>query len=495
MSHELRTPMNAILGYSEMLVEEAEDLNVKQLIPDLHKIRGAGKHLLSLINDILDLSKIEAGKMTLFVEEIDVASIVDDVATTIQPLIEKNSNKLEIDLAADCGRILADVTKIRQTLLNLLGNASKFTERGRITLSVRRIKAQLSSEDAQSAPQTLAERVQFSITDTGIGMTAEQQGKLFKPFSQTDASTTRKYGGTGLGLAISRRFCQLMGGDISVKSEFGHGSTFTVDLPVSMAETTSELALPARERPSNSFILLVDDNHDTAEMLKGGLSGAGYSVTIANNGKAGLDIARNKQPSAIALHVTMPQTDGWSVLTTLKSDPKTTNIPVIIVAMLPDGRRGFALGASEFLTKPVDPGRFREIISAYCQTPTGYTLVVENEILTRQLLCRILEEEGIRVRAAENASVALEQIEAETPALILLDLMVPGLDAFEFMRISRQDVRFAKIPIVVVTAKDFTERERNWLARSVQCVLSKSALPRERLVAEITTFLGKHAGQ
>jgi signal transduction histidine kinase len=247
MSHELRTPMNAILGYSEMLIEEAEDLNVKELTPDLDKIRRAGKHLLALINDILDLSKIEAGKMTLFVEEVDVAGLVGEVTTTIQPLIEKNSNKLEIDVAPGCGRIRADLAKVRQTLLNLLGNATKFTERGRIKLSVRRIKNKFPSDDANDS----TERIQFSIKDTGIGMTPEQQGKLFQPFSQTDASTTRKYGGTGLGLAISRRFCQLMGGDISATSSAGQGSTFTVDLPVSVAVTSSDGALPLRQEPPN----------------------------------------------------------------------------------------------------------------------------------------------------------------------------------------------------------------------------------------------------
>jgi signal transduction histidine kinase len=239
--------MNAILGYSEMLIEEAEDLNVKELTPDLDKIRRAGKHLLALINDILDLSKIEAGKMTLFVEEVDVAGLVGEVTTTIQPLIEKNSNKLEIDVAPGCGRIRADLAKVRQTLLNLLGNATKFTERGRIKLSVRRIKNKFPSDDANDS----TERIQFSIKDTGIGMTPEQQGKLFQPFSQTDASTTRKYGGTGLGLAISRRFCQLMGGDISATSSAGQGSTFTVDLPVSVAVTSSDGALPLRQEPPN----------------------------------------------------------------------------------------------------------------------------------------------------------------------------------------------------------------------------------------------------
>jgi signal transduction histidine kinase len=218
MSHELRTPMNAILGYSEMLIEEAEDLKARELATDLKKIRAAGKHLLSLINDVLDLSKIEAGKMTLFVEEFDVESMVREVATTIEPLVAKNLNQLKIDLAPDCGKIRADLVKVRQTLLNLLSNASKFTHKGTITLGVRRLRGTLpESSETQPDSKVPGDRIQFSVRDTGIGMTPEQQSRLFQAFSQTDASTTRKYGGTGLGLAISKRFCQSMGGDISVE--------------------------------------------------------------------------------------------------------------------------------------------------------------------------------------------------------------------------------------------------------------------------------------
>jgi len=342
----------------EALIEEAEDLNIKELTPDLNKIRAAGKHLLSLIDDVLDLSKIEAGKMTLFVEEINVESMIQDVATTIQPLIDKNANKLEIDISADCGTIRADLTKIRQTLLNLLSNASKFTEKGKITLAVRRVRGEaVLSSEAPTDSRTPSERIQFSVRDTGIGMTHEQQGKLFKAFSQTDASTTRKYGGIGLGLVISQRFCQLMGGDIAVRSEYGKGTTFTVDLPVEIAEISRQPSPPASEKSSGKLklVLVIDDDHDAAEILKGSLSKAGYGVAVANDGAAGLEIARKQKPAAITLDVMMPGMDGWSVLTALKSDPTTMAIPVIMVTMLQDRHLGFTLGASEFLTKPVDP--------------------------------------------------------------------------------------------------------------------------------------------
>ena len=491
MSHELRTPMNAILGYSEMLIDEAEDLKVKELTPDLNKIRHAGKHLLSLINDILDLSKIEAGKMTLFVEEIDVASLVREVATTMQPLIEKNSNKLELDVAPNCGRIRADLPKIRQTLLNLLGNATKFTEGGQITFSVRRIKTKLSSVDADSTARNATDRIQFSTKDTGIGMTPEQQAELFQPFSQTDASTTRKYGGTGLGLAISRRFCELMGGDISVTSAAGQGSTFTVDLPVSVAPTPSERSVPGGKESSNKLVLVITDSQDDAETLKAGVSDAGFTVVMATNWKAGLDVARTQKPTVVALNV--GGTNGWSVLATLKSDPETANLPVIIVTMLPDGSHGFALGASEFLVKPIDAIRLREVVTTYCAASSGYTLVLENDLQSQQLVCRSLEKEGLTVRSAKNPLVALEQMEGEFPALILLDLMMPGLEAFEFMRILRQDVRFAKIPVVITMPRDFSDQELKRLARNLDDILMRSVLSREGLVAEITALLDKYA--
>jgi signal transduction histidine kinase/CheY-like chemotaxis protein len=355
MSHELRTPMNAILGYSEMLIEEAEDLNVRQLAPDLNKIRASGKHLLSLINDILDLSKIEAGKMTLFVEEIDIKRLVRDVAATIQPLVSKNSNRLEIDLGADCGAIRADLTKIRQTLLNLLSNASKFTENGRITLTVRRVHGdRVPSSEAAMDSRNPGDRIQFSIQDTGIGMTPGQQRELFKAFSQTDASTTRKYGGTGLGLVISRSFCQLMGGDISVKSALGRGSTFMVDLPVKVAEAASEPAVPVSEEPSSGLILVIDDDHDAAEILERGLSKTGFRVAIANDCKAGLEMARKQAPAVILLDLMMPVIDGFELIRILRHDPQLASIPVVVIAakdLTDEDRHRLASSVEEVVAK------------------------------------------------------------------------------------------------------------------------------------------------
>lgn len=484
MSHELRTPMNAIIGYSEMLIEEAEDLDLKEMIPDLQKIRSAGKHLLALINDILDLSKIEAGKMTLFLEDFPIEPMIRDVVSTIMPLVEKNENRIIVECPPEIGSMKADLTKVRQTLFNLLSNASKFTEKGEITLTVQKVDHPTGS------------RLKFSVKDTGIGMNEEQLGKLFQSFSQADASTTRKYGGTGLGLVISRKFCQMMGGDITVQSQSGAGTTFTVDLPEEVIETTPETpreqgAVKTSGASKLKLVLVIDDDHDSADILKRNLMKSGYEVVVAHSGTAGLEIARKMKPAAITLDVMMPGMDGWSVLTSLKADPATANIPVIMVTMLQDRQLGFTLGASEFLTKPVHPEKLRGLLSKYCGEPASLALVIEDDPGNRQLLTRLLEKEHIRVVEAENGSVAMERLATEKPAIILLDLMMPVMDGFEFLALLRQNPKYADIPVIVVTAKDLTQNDRELLTGSVTQIIEKGAVNRDKLLRDITQMLAK----
>jgi signal transduction histidine kinase/DNA-binding response OmpR family regulator len=481
MSHELRTPMNAIIGYSEMLIEEAEDLDLKELTPDLNKIRAAGKHLLSLINDVLDLSKIEAGKMSLFVEEFSVADMVQDVVATIQPLMEKNANTLEVEYPVDCGTMRGDLTKIRQTLFNLLSNASKFTERGQVHLVIERLQ------------KPAGERIIFSVTDTGIGMSKEQLSRLFQAFTQADASTTRKYGGTGLGLVISRKFCQMMGGDIAVTSEPGKGTKFVVDLPTVVVEPNTEPTAPRPASPSvaQKLILVIDDDQDSAEILKRNLIKSGYEVIVANSGAEGLALARQRKPSAITLDVMMPGMDGWSVLTALKSDPAVSAIPVIMVTMLQDRQFGFALGAAEFLTKPVNHDKLREVLAKYCGRPAAYALVVEDDPGNRQLICRMLEKENVRYVEAANGSEALERAAEETPGIVLLDLMMPVMDGFEFLSLLRLQPTLAHVPVVVITAKDLTAEDRERLNGSVSQIIQKGAVDRDRLLNDIHAMLEK----
>ena len=478
MSHELRTPMNAIIGYSEMLIEEAEDLKVEGFAPDLNKIRSAGKHLLSLINDILDLSKIEAGKMTLFIEEFEVAAMIRDVVSTIQPLVEKNGNTLAVSVSPECGRMRADMTKVRQTLFNLLSNAAKFTDKGTIRL------------DASRAADT--GRVIFEVADTGIGMTDAQLGRLFQAFTQADDSTTKKYGGTGLGLVISRKFCQLMGGDITARSAHGKGTTFRVDLPASVSEPVPS-AEPSKTTAAKSrrLVLVIDDDRDSAEILRRGLAKNGYDVLEAFSGKEGLEIARKVVPAAITLDVMMPGMDGWSVLSELKADPALSHIPVVMVTMLQDRQLGFSLGASEFLTKPVDQAELTAVLTRFCGPQKSRVLVVEDDPGNRELLVRMLEKEGYQVSVAENGSVALESVIADTPSLILLDLMMPVMDGFAFLEALRLRPEYLNIPVVVVTAKDLTLQERDLLHGCVQQVIQKGAVDREKLLSEITAMIAR----
>jgi signal transduction histidine kinase len=316
MSHELRTPLNAIIGYSEMLIEEAEDLDQTELVPDLQKIQVAGKHLLGLINDILDLSKIEAGKMDLVREVVSIASVIDEVTTTAESLVRKNGNEFIVEAEADPGYVLADPLKLRQVLLNLLSNAAKFTHDGRITLRVSR-------ESNEGQP-----RVIFDVSDTGIGMTAEQQAKLFQPFQQADAQTSVKYGGTGLGLALSRRFCRMMGGDIAMTSQPDVGTTFSVHIPSVALEAAAEVEGAAEGQP---FALVVDDDPATREMLMRWLARDGWTVGVAENGRIALDIINRRPPSLIILDLVMPEMNGYVLLNHLAGDAALAGIPVVVL--------------------------------------------------------------------------------------------------------------------------------------------------------------------
>jgi signal transduction histidine kinase/CheY-like chemotaxis protein len=483
MSHELRTPMNAIIGYSEMLMEEAADLGQDSFTPDLKKIHTAGKHLLGLINDVLDLSKIEAGKMTLYLEDFAVPTMVAEVATTIQPLVEKNGNRLVVQCPAELGVMRADVTKVRQTLFNLLSNAAKFTHDGAITLTVVPVQG-------AGAPS-----LAFHVADTGIGMTPEQLAKLFQAFVQADASTTRKYGGTGLGLAISRRFCIMMGGDISVSSELGKGTVFTATLPLQVREepaaapeapVPAPAAVPAAGDGEGPLILVVDDDPAVVDLLSRNLAKEGYRVRSTSNGRDAVELARALQPRLITLDVMMPSMDGWSVLAALKADLATMRIPVVMVSMVDDKQMGFSLGAADYLTKPVDRERLSAVLAQHApQAEHKVALVVDDLPANRDLLRRALEGLGWTVGEAEDGRAGLAAIEKRRPELILLDLMMPVMDGFEFLRELRSRPEGRAIPVVVVTAKELTSEERDLLRACVENVVQKGRISDDDLLAEI----------
>ena len=501
MSHELRTPLNAILGYSEMLQEEAEDLDAKGFIPDLQKIHGAGKHLLGLINDILDLSKIEAGKMTLYLESFDLRTLVAEVAATVQPLVARNGNRLVVECPPEVGSMRADLTKVRQVLFNLLSNASKFTDRGTIHLSVTREQgthdpgsaAPLANRQSLTTPP--ASRISFRVSDTGIGMTAEQLGRLFEVFTQADASTTRKFGGTGLGLAISRKFCRLMGGELRATSEHGQGSTFTATLPAEVASPAAPAA-PATgslvvAASAAATVLVIDDDPTTRELMRRTLVSAGFHVEMAADGRTGLALAARLRPAVITLDVMMPEMDGWAVLSALKADPALAGIPVILATLVEDPNLAFTLGAADYFTKPIDWLRFSAVLSRYrAGTPTPTALVVEDDPATRELMRRNLERDGWIVREAADGQQGLEALRSGVPALILLDLMMPRMDGFDFVRELRLRPEWRAVPVVVVTAKELTPEDRHRLEGQVSRVIQKGSLSRADLLAEVRAATG-----
>jgi len=488
MSHELRTPMNAILGYSEMLMEEAEDLEQEDFIPDLKKINQAGYHLLSLINDVLDLSKIESGKMEAFADVFDVGALIDQVAGTAQPLMAKNNNQFNIERSDQLGSAFQDVTKIRQSLLNMLSNAAKFTQKGTITLRAEREK--VDGVDWLS----------FAVSDTGIGIPADKLDHVFEEFSQADSSTTRDYGGTGLGLTISRRFCQMLGGDMIVTSQPGEGSTFSIRLPAELpgAEVPQEEPPQANTdvvQPSDdvqqvapgSTILVIDDDADACEIIRRFLEKDGFNIVTACSGEQGLSLAHEIRPAAITLDVMMPDMDGWSVLRVLKADPELRTIPVIMLTMIDERTRGYSLGAVDYLTKPVDRELLHKTLSHYYSADGASTvLLVEDDLDAREIMARTLEQAGWTVSEAGNGQQALDIMSDLQPRLILLDLMMPVMDGFGFLAELRARPEWQQIPVIVITAKDLSADDRDRLAGNVEEVLEKNAYTREELLERVS---------
>jgi len=483
MSHELRTPMNAILGYSEMLMEDARDVGQDDFIPDLKKINQAGSHLLSLINDVLDLSKIESGRMEVFAEDIDVGALIDQVAGTAQPLMTRNNNKFKIERGEQLGNAHQDITKLRQSLLNMLSNAAKFTHEGTITLRTER-KSQADGE-----------WLMFSVNDTGIGIPADKLEHVFEEFSQADTSTTRNYGGTGLGLPISRRFCQMLGGDLTVRSSAGEGSTFTMRVPVRLPGTDAEMPVATmpiktdtelealRVSGAGHTILVIDDDPEAQDIVERFLRKDGFEVVTASSGEEGLRLAHKLRPAAITLDVMMPDMDGWSVLRALKADPVLHDVPVVMLTMVDDKSKGYSLGATDYLTKPVDRNQLHNTLARY-YTPdeSCSVLLVEDDLATREVMARTLEKSEWQVNEASNGREALDQLAREKPRLILLDLMMPVMDGFDFLLEMRANAEWQDIPVIVLTAKDLTDEDRRILSGRVEQIIEKGARAHDQVV-------------
>jgi len=472
MSHELRTPLNAIIGYSEILVEDATDRGDDTSIADLNKIQSAGKHLLGLINDILDLSKIEAGRMDIYLEQVFLSKLVGEVKTIVDPMMGKNNNRLLIECPETIGSLRTDLTKLKQNLINLLSNAAKFTKDGEV-------KLRLSRTDGEDG----IKRIHFDVIDSGIGMDEQQLAKLFQSFTQADSSTTRNFGGTGLGLTITRHFCTMLGGSVDVTSAPGKGSAFTMVIPDQLAKPAAAASTGPRvsgraDGKATTTVLVVDDDPAVHEVLSATLSREGYEILHTYDGDEALKTMRTLQPDIVTLDVMMPKIDGWSLLGIMKSDPALQNIPVIMLTIVDDRNLGFSLGASEFMTKPIDRARLLGLIKKFSHTKNAVVLAVDDDPDVRAVIRQAIEGVDLIAAEAANGREALEWLDKNpAPALILLDLMMPEMDGFEFLTRMRKRQDAIDIPIVVLTAKELSDAERLFLAERTILVLSKSAQP------------------
>ena len=486
MSHELRTPLNAVIGLTEMLKEDAEDDENEDYLEPLDRIHNASKHLLTLINDILDLSKIEAGKIELFEEEFSLPKMVEDVIETSKPLAEKNDNRIEIRMDQDLDSIYADQTRVRQIILNLISNACKFTEKGEVHIEVRKIL------------EVETDLIEISVRDTGIGLSEEQQQKLFQAFTQADSSTTRKYGGTGLGLTITRQLSRLMGGDVTVESELGKGTKFTASLRLKRSDaSTSDQVLPARPKPefskedgSSRKILIIDDDPTVRELMRRQLERDGFEVHSASDGKEGITKAREIKPDLITLDILMPDLDGWSVLRSLKADPEVSSIPVVMASILDEKNKGFSLGAADYLSKPLERERLIGSIRNLIGEGEGKkVMLVDDDPGMRLSVREALSRSGYEVLEAENGSQAISLLEEDdtAPDIILLDLIMPIMNGFEFLEKFRNDLQ-SPIPVIVITSADLTDEEKQYLSGEVVRVLQKSDVGNSEIINEIKDF-------
>jgi signal transduction histidine kinase/CheY-like chemotaxis protein len=492
MSHELRTPLNAVIGLTEMMVEHSARFGTEKALEPLRRVMRAGRHLLTLINDILDLSKIEAGKLELNIESVPIAPMIEEVAGTGRPLAEKNGNKLVVECPTNIGALQADPVRLRQTLLNLLSNACKFTKQGEVRLSVSRIKD-------GSTPW-----FEFSVADSGIGMSPEQMTKLFQEFSQAEATTSRQFGGTGLGLAITRRLCRMMGGDVTVTSELGKGSTFTIRLPAEGAQASTaapppaardaRLAAPLAKTANGKTIMVVDDDATARELISRYLLDAGFQVVSASNGIEALKMAREIRPIAITLDVVMPELDGWTVLSALKGDPELASIPVVMVTITDEKNRAFTLGAAGYLTKPIDRAKLYNLLAPWRAAvgPT-YVLVVEDDPDQQRLIGAALAQPDWKVVEAANGRIGLDKIREVVPNAIILDLMMPEMDGFEFMANLQANGDWQHIPVFVVTALDLNERDRSRLNVGMDKILRKGNISTGDLVSRISAVVQQSA--
>jgi CheY-like chemotaxis protein len=484
MSHELRTPLNAILGFSELLTDDSTDRFDKETRRRfLDQIHSSGQHLLQLINDILDLSKVEAGQMELHFEPFDLGNLIDEVRATVEPLSRAKSIALKTEPFPEL-TLVADPAKVRQMLLNLVSNAIKFTPSGgHIEIRVRRVDS----------------HVEIAVSDSGIGIAKEDVGRLFTEFQQLDAGPGREHEGTGLGLALTRRFAELHGGQVSVESALGKGSTFTLRLPL---QATTPQAVEHVEPPhiaaidqGRPLVLVVDDNPQAAEILARHLDTGGFRVERARTGPEALIKARDLQPVAITLDILLPEVDGWEVLNRLKADEATRNIPVVVVSVIDNPALGRALGAFDYFVKPVDGRSLLSRLSQYtfakAKSEPVRVLVVDDEKANLDLLEALLEPAGFGVLRAGSGREGVDIARSEIPDLILLDLLMPDLSGFDVVEALQDREATRSIPVMVLTSKSLTEDDKRALNGQVAAIFQRNSVAGTELTAWLRGIVAK----
>jgi signal transduction histidine kinase/DNA-binding response OmpR family regulator len=484
MSHELRTPLNAIINYAEIIQEDLEAGETETVVSDVGKIQTAGLHLLGLINGILDLSKIEAGRMEVEAHSFDAAAILREAVDTVRPLAARNGNRIEVDISEAISTAYTDSVKFRQCVLNLLSNACKFTKDGAISL-----KARLSQIDG-------VEALEVSIHDTGIGMTPAQQASLFKAFVQADASTTRKYGGTGLGLAITQRLVLLMGGAIRVDSEPHVGSVFTFVVPRAFGgvpQPSSEKAPPPPADAGSSVkrtALIVDDDSDARDLLERLAARMSYDTVLASNGAEAMEMARVVRPDLILLDLHMPVMDGWTVLEKLRADAELSLIPTIVVSVDDDTRNCLALGAEDFFTKPINRVEFERALLSYSKLASGVILIVEDNDDAADLVARAARNIGFTPLRAADAEAGLKLLESTSVIGIVLDLSLPGMDGFAFLDALRASEKWRSMPVIVFSAQELDDSQRAQVESKAQAYHVKSETSPRVVLSEFMSHSG-----
>jgi len=456
MNHELRTPLHTIIGYADLLIEDCPNLTPDQITQDLKKVLTAGVHLLGLINDVLDLARIEDGKMQLTATRFAVSPAIDAVVAAVQPLARERNNQLSVHCSPSIGEMFNDEQRFRQVLSNLLSNASKFTENGSITVHASTL---LRNE----VPHLLV-----SIADTGIGIAAAQMNQLFQPFTQADASPTRRYGGNGLGLAISRRLCQMMGGEIHVASTPGLGSIFSVMIPgIAPAgpTTTRTTSLPRHTAPT---LLAVLDPIVSGHRVTEPLSIAGFRVVTATSSDEACALAHAETPLMVAVDLGTARPSGWEVVAAFKADPVLNHIPVVVTTLNSPHEPALALQATECFIKPVDWDRFEATLNRFMLGASERRiLVVDDDIDASDIARRLLELEGWTVETAANGREALDRLSNNIPALIIVDLVMPVMDGFSFVEHLQTTPQYRDIPTIVLSALSLTPEEHCRLNRRI----------------------------